>query len=210
MPSGRYLDDYIEYYGHGPNESEEEDHEDDDATIEYTERDELFDELMWENDNYLEQTEVNNGSMIIGTNQWLLDETEPGVVVFAQDVWRVSSITFFKYDFEMLLNLFGYRGNGMFLLKRSVEILQVNHIYIENQSWIGQLYQYTCKTFWIRLIQRIWRRKCAEKKRVQMLRGSLQNQRRFELTGRYGSGLNCISHLMPIFPTAPTAIAITG
>jgi hypothetical protein len=42
------------------------------------------------------------------------------------------------------------------------------------------------KTFWIRIIQRRWKRVYSEKMRLLRLRGSLKAQRQFELTGKYG------------------------
>jgi hypothetical protein len=42
------------------------------------------------------------------------------------------------------------------------------------------------KTYWIRIIQRRWRRVCRENLALLRMRGGLANQRRFELTGKYG------------------------
>lgn len=42
------------------------------------------------------------------------------------------------------------------------------------------------KTYWIRIIQRIWRRIYLERMRLLKLRGSIKAQRQFELSGKYG------------------------
>jgi hypothetical protein len=45
-------------------------------------------------------------------------------------------------------------------------------------------------THWIRMIQRTWKRIYAERMRRLRLRGSLIAQRRFEITGKYGIGID--------------------
>jgi hypothetical protein len=44
----------------------------------------------------------------------------------------------------------------------------------------------TIKTYWIRIIQRRWKRIYAEKMRLLWLRGGLRAQRNFEICGKYG------------------------
>ena len=46
---------------------------------------------------------------------------------------------------------------------------------------------YTCiiKTFWIRIIQRRWKKICAQKMAILRMRGSIPSQRYFELYGKY-------------------------
>lgn len=42
------------------------------------------------------------------------------------------------------------------------------------------------KTYWIRIIQKMWKRVYAEKMRLMRLRGGLRAQRNFEISGKYG------------------------
>jgi hypothetical protein len=52
------------------------------------------------------------------------------------------------------------------------------------------------KTFWIRLVQRTWKRVYRERRRVIQLRCSRQCQRHVELTGRYIEGAHYLPELM--------------
>jgi hypothetical protein len=49
-------------------------------------------------------------------------------------------------------------------------------------------YGLVIKTYWIRIIQRTWKRIYAEKMRLIRLRGGLKAQRNFEISGKYGIG----------------------
>lgn len=131
---------------------------------------------------------------------WFYTEDNQRRLTLAQDVWRISPTTFYKNYSQLLLNLFGYSGtDGPYILKKGIDIFKINLVY--HQEWSEPEYQYICKTFWIKLIQRTWKRKFAEKKRLQSMRGTLKNQRQFELTGKYGRGFNQINQYFPLFMT---------
>jgi hypothetical protein len=69
------------------------------------------------------------------------------------------------------------------------EDLQYNIVGVEFHA--GDIYdlpdlQLTIKTYWLRIIQRAWKRVYAERMRRLKLRGRIKAQRQFELSGKYG------------------------
>jgi hypothetical protein len=53
----------------------------------------------------------------------------------------------------------------------------------DDSAWSGG---FVIKTYWIRIIQRRWKRVYSEKMRLIRLRGGLRAQRNFEISGKYG------------------------
>jgi hypothetical protein len=54
------------------------------------------------------------------------------------------------------------------------------------------VYEVTIHTFWIRLIQRAWRKTYARRKYMLRLRGNIRNQEYFRQTGKYMYGTNVL------------------
>ena len=66
----------------------------------------------------------------------------------------------------------------------------LHHNIIGSRLEMGDIYDLPdlpliIKTYWIQIIQRTWKRVYKERMRILMLRGSLQIQRRFEISGKY-------------------------
>lgn len=89
----------------------------------------------------------------------------------------ISPELFFRYKSD-IISEYLYEMSLMQLLRRPV--IDVVQLIIQNNC-------YTCilKTFWIRIIQRTWKRVFAEKMRVLMKRGHPHSQRHFEIYGKY-------------------------
>lgn len=107
---------------------------------------------------------------------------------------KITTTTFYKYPAYKLKQY--YMTNTMYAyFCPTISIVQIQHIFHDP---FEPEYQVIDKTFWLKLIQRTWKRKYAEKQKRMKQRGSLQNQRNFELYGKYTRGFNRIT-LLPIF-----------
>jgi len=117
-----------------------------------------------------------------------------------QLIYKISPKTFYRYSMTKLEAFLQYSYDDWsyvsFPQLPKIRVVQVIHIY--HPDCIEPEYRLIDKTFWLRLIQRIWKRKYVEKCRRLRERGSLQNQRHFELRGRFLPGYNQIN-LLPLF-----------
>jgi hypothetical protein len=151
-----------------------------------------------ENEMYEISSTVDSGVYAIAYT-FIYQETQYALFEH-QIIHRVSPFTFFKYTTENLeyyLEYYSFYWTYYYAPDSPhIRIIQINHI--EHADSLESEYQVVDKTFWLRLVQRIWKRKYAEKLRLQRARGSLQNQRHFELHGRYLPGYNHLS-ILPLF-----------
>lgn len=77
---------------------------------------------------------------------------------------------------------------GTVILARDLErVLEVTGIYDVLDP------RMVLTTYWIRIVQRRWKRVFAEKQRRLLMRGTIMAQRRFELTGTYGIDMTGLS-----------------
>jgi hypothetical protein len=108
---------------------------------------------------------------------------------------KISPTTFFKYpcdrlkEYLMVSDIYSYFESSKF------SIVQIEYVF--HNSFQPE-YKVVDKTFWLKLIQRIWKRKYTEKQTRIKQRKLLKNQRHFELHGKYTYGLNNLS-LLPLF-----------
>jgi len=117
-----------------------------------------------------------------------------------QLIYKISPKTFYHYSSAKLESFLQYSYDDWTYYSYpqvpKIRIVQVVHIY--HLDYIEPEYRLIDKTIWLRLVQRIWKRKYAEKCRFLHERGSLHNQRHFELRGRFLPGYNQIN-LLPLF-----------
>jgi hypothetical protein len=115
-------------------------------------------------------------------------------------IHRLSPTTFYRFPTEKLeyyLEYYSFDWDYHYAPDAPrIRIIQIQHKY--NETDTEPEYQVIDKTFWLRLVQRTWKRKYYEKRRIERARGSVQNQRHFEIRGRYLPGYNHI-HLLPLF-----------
>jgi hypothetical protein len=167
---------------------DEDDYEDEDSIP-----DSLCSEL--DTDDYLI---IQNKETCIGYT-FHYQET-PTTAMEHRFIHRLMPTTFFRFATEKLeyyLEYYSFDWAYHYAPQQPrIRIVQIYHIYHRNT--LEPEYLLVDKTFWIRLVQRTWKRKYAEKQRLQRARGSIQNQRHFEIYGRYLSGYNHI-HLLPLF-----------
>jgi len=89
----------------------------------------------------------------------------------------------YEYTFRYL---FDYCG--IYIDAPSVDIIKIKVLY--DGSYIG-----VKKTFWLRIIQRTWKRIMRQRREIVCKRGTLTAQMMFSLTGRYPRGLNVMPRL---------------
>jgi hypothetical protein len=111
-----------------------------------------------------------------------------GTPFVLDDMWlianSVSSATFYRYRYiDILHYLLAYsivRSN-----RAKVEIMQLN---ISGDG----IYKVVLKTFWLRIVQRIWKRIFRERNEMWRKRMSIGSLRHRELRGKYPGGLNVL------------------
>ena len=99
----------------------------------------------------------------------------------------MSLPTFYKYDIDTLTNYLRLHSPFRYNVYPRIHIMQ---LYIDNG-----VYKAIIKTFWLRIIQRTWKRVYKEKMRVIMGRGHPKAQHHFASYGKYPAGLNCLPGL---------------
>jgi hypothetical protein len=102
----------------------------------------------------------------------------------------ISPRVFFHYQYQDVVQymyeyIIHYKWNA--IPKRSIDIIQ---LYIVNNS-----YRAVIKTYWLRLIQRHWKRAYAERKRVINLRQTIRNIMYRQVHGRHLYGANYMPSL---------------
>ena len=113
-----------------------------------------------------------------------------------QIIHRMSPTTYFRYPTEQLeyyLEFYSFYWTYFYAPEPArIRIVQVIHNLPHDQpntnAQPGQIepeYIVIDKSFWIRVLQRTWKRKYAEKKRLERAKGTIRNQRYFEIHGRY-------------------------
>jgi len=99
----------------------------------------------------------------------------------------VSNRAFFQYSYGIIQKYLQLMSL-VYVCNPNVEIMQ---LCIQEDS----TYNVILKTFWIRLVQRNWRRVLRERLLINIKRGSLVARKHIELRGRYPSGLNSMPSL---------------
>jgi hypothetical protein len=100
----------------------------------------------------------------------------------------ISPELFFQYD-SIIISEYLYQMSLVRILRKPV--IDVVQLVIRENS-------YTCvmKTFWIKIIQRTWRKVLAEKMNILRKRGQVQSQRYFEIYGKYPEGIRVLPGLV--------------
>jgi hypothetical protein len=116
-------------------------------------------------------------------------------------IYKISPTTFYRYTVHKLESFLqsSYDDWTYYSYPQlpQIRIIQVIHLF-HDQFPSEPEYRLIDKTFWLRIVQRTWKRKYAEKCRLLLQRGSLQNQHHFELRGRFLPGYQHIN-LLPLF-----------
>lgn len=91
----------------------------------------------------------------------------------------ISPKIFFRYDSPVIS---GYLYQTSLVRTDKLPVIDIIQLSIQDDY-------YTCimKTFWIRIIQRRWKKVFAQRGQVLRMRGSVPTQRHFEIYGKYPS-----------------------
>ncbi len=99
----------------------------------------------------------------------------------------MSAPTFYKYDINILTNYLRLHSPFRYNVYPRIHIMQ---LHIDNG-----VYKAVIKTFWLRIIQRTWKRVYKEKMRVIVARGHPKAQYHFASCGKYPTGLHWLPGL---------------
>jgi len=140
--------------------------------------DEISDRIYYDDEHTIEAVKTN-GSYYLGcVCNCLLFEI------------AVSSRIFYKYTYRQVREyMHQYSASSCCRLYRK-PILDIIVLDIQND-----VYNAVLKTIWLRLVQRHWKKTFKQKQDILKLRKSWENQRYFELRGRYIAGSNYLPSL---------------
>ena len=136
----------------------------------------VFDMIYYDDFEFLD-TEKENGHYYIGLYEYIRSQSELLLGT------TVSPKTYYKYTCNVSRYL---RAYSIIRNKYSTKNIHIMQLKIDTHN----TYTVVIKTYWIRLIQRHWKKIYKERMSFIQIRKRLSNQRHFELNGRYVSGNN--------------------
>jgi hypothetical protein len=154
-----------------------------------------FDEDLIDNDNifhfyeiceleeHFMDSEKREGQYVIGLIGGIINNTF--VDTFASGV---TPDTFFRFSYVSILYYLAYSSIFYISGPKKIDIIQI-HINSEH------IYVSIVKTYWLRLIQRHWKRAYKEREVIIKLRGLPRNIFHFQYKGSYPSGLEFLPGL---------------
>lgn len=127
-------------------------------------------------DTYFIERDKRDGEYIIGTKFFCNDRREH---IYSSGV---TPTIFFDYTFDTILE---YIMLTSYYISRYsyINTIDILKIYIDNNSYIA-----ITKTYWLRLIQRHWKKVFSEQNRIKNERKSIISMRHFELFGKWKYG----------------------
>jgi hypothetical protein len=163
-------------------------------------------------DEYYAPQEHNDDDVYWDTIHQIVDEEEPfwdtekshgnyyiGIAkVIRREVLMSNSMslpTFYKYDISTLTDYLRLHSDFPYNTTPRIHLIQ---LCIENG-----FYKAVIKTFWLRIIQRTWKRIYKEKMRVVIARGIPTTQHYFATHGKYPCGLNRLPGLAGMITRLP-------
>lgn len=94
----------------------------------------------------------------------------------------ISTRSFFEFAYDRIV---AYTRNiSVYYTSSSSKKLDILKLHIQPNG----VYEVSIQTFWIRIIQRAWRKTYAQRKHQIRIRGNIRNQESFRNTGRYMYG----------------------
>lgn len=166
----RHLYDDDSYYGDDYDSHYGDEDGDEDVMDDY------MIEMSQLNDCFMD-SEKKNGQHVIGLCDYLHDN------VYCSGV---TSNVFFKYSHNQVIIYLFHNSVTRIYYDPKIDIIQLS---INNDD----VYLAIRKTYWIKLIQRHWKKMCVKKQNMINKRMSMSNQFAFETTGKYKKGYNVIN-----------------
>ena len=136
----------------------------------------IFDRIYYDDLEFLD-TEKEDNHYYIGLYEYIQPELLLGMTV--------SPNIFYKYPYNDVSRYL--RAYSIVRNKFSTKNIQIMKLKIDTHT---NTYTVLIKTYWIRLIQRHWKKIYKEHINFIKIRKNISNQRHFELKGRYVSGNN--------------------
>ena len=138
----------------------------------------IFDMIYYDDSGFLD-TDKEDNHYYIGLYEYIYKQYELLLGM------TISPNIFYKYQYN---NVSRYlRAYSLVRNKYSTKNLQVMQLKIDTHT---NIYTVIIKTYWIRLIQRHWKKIYKERMNFIKIRKNISNQRHFELNGRYILGNN--------------------
>lgn len=158
-------------------ESEQHSYESDQHSYE---SDDLYDEIqnLFRADSVFLDSVRHNNKYYIGACYQISEITSYKWIVGT----CVSPTAFFRFSYETVLDYLQLYSIYYTNQYNDIEIFQ---IYIEDNNYYAII-----KTFWLRLVQRFWKKIFAQRKKIIEKRCSIKSQYYFQINGKYPVGLN--------------------
>lgn len=141
----------------------------------------IYDRIYFDDIEFLD-TEKETNKYYIGLYEYIRSQSELLLGM------TVSPNIFYKYPYNDVSRYL--RAYSIVRNKFSTKNIQIMKLKIDTHT---NTYTVLIKTYWIRLIQRHWKKIYKERMSFIKIRKRLSNQRHFELNGRYISGNNTLS-----------------
>jgi hypothetical protein len=115
----------------------------------------------------------------------------------------ISNNFFFKYSYELCLQYLKMYS----IVHVPNSIIEIMKLEIKNDCYnVDDVYTIVKKTYWIRLIQRHWKKVMKQRKEMYLRRGSISSLKHFETSGRYPANLNSMPGLAGMLRSYSTHI----
>lgn len=163
---------------------------------EFSEEYDIYDRIFMEDQDYVDSEKENNTYLIGGCY------TCRGTDILLEDIYlslAISPSIFYKYSYPLITEYLGAYGgdNAVFIgflnpLSRErrpqIEIMQMK-LKMEGQFCHNIV---VMKTFWLKIVQRKWKKVFNERKRVLKERMKIESHKYFEMHGKYPYGCHSL------------------
>jgi hypothetical protein len=143
------------------------------------ELDEMYENLYNNNVNFIEADKKHH-HYYLGICKYIPHED------YYLSLNSVSAKMFFEYPYDVIIK-FLQLFSCIYVHSPKIEIMKL--------EIVDDVYTVVKKTFWLRIVQRTWKRIFRERQNILMRRASIANVFKFEQRGRYSSGLNSLPTL---------------
>ena len=129
-------------------------------------------------------SEKTNGQYILGIYTFQQNHfTQQNEILFASGI---SPGTFFKYSYDDIKKYLMYYSIYFSFMDVSFPKIEIIQLQINNEG----MYLAVLKTFWLRIIQRKWKKIYQQRKQLLNKRGLFKIQNHFQIWGKYPEGYN--------------------
>lgn len=138
--------------------------------------------ILIEEEQEYTNTEKESGKYYIGSTVLICNQ------YFVMNA-SISTATFLKYNYKIVTNYLNEMNSFYYAPNDNIEIMKLIIKPNTNERTV------ILKTFWLRIIQRRWKRIMRERKEIYKKRLSIQNINHREIRGKHLYGLNVLPSL---------------